>query len=147
MWRWDLAINITSFKLQRALQVCTHGFVTWPRGVTVSTLDSESSDRGSNPREAFWFDHFRHRHDLWDIRQHFDKRSAIHFQKGSATEWSKAPLASGASLQGRGFYTHRRHLDKGASCQQPQSIGALHHPAAHVEPTGAVRFQRSMCRH
>lgn len=24
-----------------------------PRGVTVSTLDSESSDRGSNPREAF----------------------------------------------------------------------------------------------
>ena len=27
---------------------------TWPRGVTVSTLDSESSDRGSNPREAFY---------------------------------------------------------------------------------------------
>ena len=27
--------------------------VSWPRGVTVSTLDSESSDRGSNPREAF----------------------------------------------------------------------------------------------
>ena len=26
---------------------------TWPRGVTVSTLDSESSDRGSNPCEAF----------------------------------------------------------------------------------------------
>ena len=25
----------------------------WPRGVTVSTLDSESSDRGPNPREAF----------------------------------------------------------------------------------------------
>ena len=25
----------------------------WPRGVTVSILDSESSDRGSNPREAF----------------------------------------------------------------------------------------------
>ena len=25
----------------------------WSRGVTVSTLDSESSDRGSNPREAF----------------------------------------------------------------------------------------------
>ena len=24
-----------------------------PRGVTVSILDSESSDRGSNPREAF----------------------------------------------------------------------------------------------
>ena len=28
-------------------------FSNWPRGVTVSTLDSESSDRGSNPREAF----------------------------------------------------------------------------------------------
>ena len=26
----------------------------WPRGVTVSTLDSESSDSGSNPREAFF---------------------------------------------------------------------------------------------
>ena len=25
----------------------------WPHGVTVSTLDSESSDRGLNPREAF----------------------------------------------------------------------------------------------
>ena len=25
-----------------------------PRGVTVSTLDSESSDRGSNPREVFY---------------------------------------------------------------------------------------------
>ena len=24
----------------------------WSRGVTVSTLDSESSDRGSNPRET-----------------------------------------------------------------------------------------------
>ena len=32
------------------------GLVTcnWPRGVTVSTLDSESSNRGSNPREAFF---------------------------------------------------------------------------------------------
>ena len=27
----------------------------WPRGVTVSTLDSESSDRSSNPREASLF--------------------------------------------------------------------------------------------
>ena len=26
----------------------------WPRGVTVSTLDSESSNRGSNPRKASW---------------------------------------------------------------------------------------------
>ena len=30
-------------------------FTSRPRGVTVSTLDSESSDRGSNPREAFLF--------------------------------------------------------------------------------------------
>ena len=29
--------------------------VSWPRGVMVSTLDSESSDRGSNPREALSF--------------------------------------------------------------------------------------------
>jgi hypothetical protein len=27
--------------------------LNWPRGVTASTLDSESSDRGSNPRQAF----------------------------------------------------------------------------------------------
>ena len=36
--------------------------VSGPRGVTVSTLDSESSDRGSNPREAslrFGFAHQR----------------------------------------------------------------------------------------
>ena len=26
--------------------------LNWPCGATVSTLDSESSDRGSNPREA-----------------------------------------------------------------------------------------------
>ena len=31
--------------------------VKGPRGVTVSTLDSESSDRGSNPREAFFQRH------------------------------------------------------------------------------------------
>ena len=29
-------------------------YISRPRGVTVSTLDSESSDRGSNPREASW---------------------------------------------------------------------------------------------
>ena len=27
-------------------------FDIWPRGATISTLDPESSDRGSNPREA-----------------------------------------------------------------------------------------------
>ena len=31
---------------------CVTSVSIWPRGVTVSTLDSESSDRGSNPREA-----------------------------------------------------------------------------------------------
>ena len=30
----------------------------WSHGVTVSTLDSESSDRGSNPRETLWADCF-----------------------------------------------------------------------------------------
>ena len=34
------------------LHVCQQA-INRPRGVTVSTLDSESSDRGSNPREAF----------------------------------------------------------------------------------------------
>ena len=37
---------------------CHDGFdFNWPRGVTVSTLDSESSDRGSNPREASVWQH------------------------------------------------------------------------------------------
>ena len=36
-----------------ALCICCLQQSQWPRGVTVSTLDSESSDRGSNPREAF----------------------------------------------------------------------------------------------
>ena len=34
----------------------------WPRGVTVSTLDSESSDRDSNPREALSFATARRTH-------------------------------------------------------------------------------------
>ena len=34
------------------LQLVAKDLITWSRGVTVSTLDSESSDRGSNPREA-----------------------------------------------------------------------------------------------
>ena len=36
-----------------SLNYCLRWHTSWPRGVTVSTLDSESSDRGSNPREAF----------------------------------------------------------------------------------------------
>ena len=35
--------------------ICTKINRVRPRGVTVSTLDSESSDRGSNPREALNF--------------------------------------------------------------------------------------------
>ena len=36
----------------RAIESWLPENATWPHGVTVSTLDSESSDRGSNPREA-----------------------------------------------------------------------------------------------
>ena len=42
-------------------QLCTQAQsapVIWSRGVTVSTLDSESSDRGSNPRETCLWVHF-----------------------------------------------------------------------------------------
>ena len=35
------------------IQVLGSQYSNRPRGVTVSTLDSESSDRGSNPRESF----------------------------------------------------------------------------------------------
>ena len=34
----------------------------WPRGVMVSTVDSESSSRGPHPREAFQEDHFQGSH-------------------------------------------------------------------------------------
>ena len=37
-------------QVKQVTQLTRHG--TWPRGVAASTLDSESSDRGSNPREA-----------------------------------------------------------------------------------------------
>ena len=40
-------------KNMNATQLCiTYAVIQRPRGVTVSTLDSESSDCGSNPREA-----------------------------------------------------------------------------------------------
>ena len=38
---------------QQRLVVWPHAVMQRPRGVTVSTLDSESSDRSPNPREAF----------------------------------------------------------------------------------------------
>ena len=37
----------------------------WPRGVTVTTLDSESSDRGSNPRGALTL-YGGYEYDLWN---------------------------------------------------------------------------------
>ena len=42
-------------QLSHCYQFCKRiqSVASWPHGVTVSTLDSESSDRGSNPREAF----------------------------------------------------------------------------------------------
>ena len=39
-------------KPHNALELWASMHTMWPRGVTVSTLDSESSNRGSNPREA-----------------------------------------------------------------------------------------------
>jgi hypothetical protein len=62
--RWDFLLRAAS-KWRRpaiAMQPQRRCAVSWPRGVTVSTLDSESSDRGSNPREAslrFGFAHQR----------------------------------------------------------------------------------------
>ena len=53
-------------------------FCIWPRGVTVSTLDSESSDRGSNPREALGLavlvrdGQARRQHALWKRKQSQD---------------------------------------------------------------------------
>ena len=38
--------------LGHGIDVAAGHMITWPRGVTVSTLESESSDRCSNPREA-----------------------------------------------------------------------------------------------
>ena len=43
--RWKKMNERTDIK-----EICTS---TWSHGVTVSTLDSESSDRGSNPRETY----------------------------------------------------------------------------------------------
>ena len=39
--------------LVESFEATTRGSIRWSRGVTVSTLDSESSDRGSNPRGTF----------------------------------------------------------------------------------------------
>jgi hypothetical protein len=47
-----LRVTLTFQQPRKNDAICTMNF-NWPRGVTVSTLDPESSDRGSNPREAF----------------------------------------------------------------------------------------------
>ena len=49
-----------SVLLSRFQRVSLGESLAWPRGVTVSTLDSESSDRGSNPREAFLFENVQY---------------------------------------------------------------------------------------
>ena len=49
-WAETLLLALSTGIEQMLLLATMHH---WPRGVTVSTLDSESSDRGSNPREAF----------------------------------------------------------------------------------------------
>ena len=49
-----------SVLLSRFQRVSLGEPLAWPRGVTVSTLDSESSDRGSNPREAFLFENVQY---------------------------------------------------------------------------------------
>ena len=52
--------------------------VTGPRGVTASTLDSESSDRGSNPREALYIrilsEVLSHHRDVSFRMSHFKQR-------------------------------------------------------------------------
>ena len=46
-------ISNAAAQARNTLRAMCQGTINRPRGVTVSTLDSESSDRGSNPREAF----------------------------------------------------------------------------------------------
>ena len=57
--QWIYAAHTTiAHTKNKATQMPAHKHTicgNWPRGVTVSTLDSESSDRGSNPREASWY--------------------------------------------------------------------------------------------
>ena len=47
-----LRVTLTFQQPRKNDAICTMDF-NWPRGVMVSTLDPESSDRDSNPREAF----------------------------------------------------------------------------------------------
>ena len=47
-----LRVTLTFQQPRKNDAICTMDF-NWPRGLMVSTLDPESSDRDSNPREAF----------------------------------------------------------------------------------------------
>ena len=46
-------VHLRRMQHEGAMRKPSVRLLDWLRGVTVSTLDSESSDRGSNPREAF----------------------------------------------------------------------------------------------
>ncbi len=58
--RRGVLLAVHAWAVASASRSCSHGAASGPggdqfkrpRGVTISTLDSESSDRGSNPREA-----------------------------------------------------------------------------------------------
>ena len=49
----DMLMRLLMWSMNKSFEFCVWSIYNWPRGVTVSTLDSESSDRGSNPREVF----------------------------------------------------------------------------------------------
>ena len=51
MWSWQDRIG--ELKVRKLVEAS----INWSRGVTVSTLDSESSDRGSNSRGTFCVRH------------------------------------------------------------------------------------------
>ena len=96
----------------------------WPHGVTVSTLDSESSDRGSNPREAPVC-HVRMCAQIKTTQEpHFTTTSATFHSRRSHISQPQAPhfTAVGAT-----FHRHRRRrrisqpqaphfTDGGATC-------------------------------
>ena len=70
-----------------ALCICCLQQSQWPRGVTVSTLDSESIDRGSNPREAFLFASLAPRLQ-WPSLQHKDLHPQC-LQRAMLSHWGR----------------------------------------------------------
>ena len=121
---------------------------TWPRGVTVSTLDSESSDRGSNPREAFG--------TSWLVRIHGSPRGGragrLREQKGrrrggggvrkvgaAPAAPSRSPRCSSPSLPARVCEVLPRHAaadGEGAANVRPSpALGSIFRgPLAKTEP-------------